>query len=166
MTSLDRLLCSILAAVLLVLGAWLSVRHYGVVQYQAGHAAAMAAGRAQHERDTAAARKTESDLRAELRDKDAAALKQKGEYEKNLANAQRRMRAGDDSLRCPSALPAATQGGDRPAAAGPAADGEGPAIVPETAAEILGDAADVAGLVRRYERVVERFEACRAVNAK
>ncbi|EKU82168.1 hypothetical protein ABIB42_003952 [Massilia sp. UYP32] len=36
----------------------------------------------------------------------------------------------------------------------------------KVAAEILGDAANVAGLVRRYERVVERSETCRAVNAK
>jgi hypothetical protein len=38
--------------------------------------------------------------------------------------------------------------------------------VPEVAAEILGDAADVAGLVRRYQRVIERAEACRDVNAR
>ncbi|WP_036217280.1 hypothetical protein [Massilia sp. LC238] len=165
MMALERLAAVVLLAVALVVAGWFGVRHYGAAQYHAGHAAAMAAGRAQHERDTAAARKTESDLRAQLRAKDVDALRQKEEHAKNLANAQRRMRSGDDSLRCP-AVPAATQGGDRSAAAGPAADGEGPAIVPEVAAEILGDAADVAGLVRRYERVVERFEACRAVNAQ
>jgi len=38
--------------------------------------------------------------------------------------------------------------------------------VPEAAAEILGDAADVGRLVRRYERIVERFDACRAMNSK
>lgn len=166
MSTLHRLLCAVLAVVLLAIGAWLGVRHYGAEQYRSGYDAAVATGRAQLERDTAAARKTESDLRAQLRAKDADALRLKEEHAKNLANAQRRMRAGDDSLRCPSAVPAATQSGDRSAAAGLAADGEGPAIVPEVAAEILGDAADVAGLVRRYERVVERFEACRTVNEK
>ncbi|WP_292041421.1 hypothetical protein [Massilia sp. UBA6681] len=166
MTSLDRLLCSVLAAVLLLVSAWFGIRHYGAEQYQVGHAAAIAAGRAQLERDTAAARKTETDLRAQLRAKDDAAFTKEKEYATNLAAAQRRMRAGDDRLRCPGAVPAATQSGDRSAAAGLAADGEGPEIVPEVAAEILGDAADVAGLVRRYERVVERFEACRTVNEK
>jgi hypothetical protein len=38
--------------------------------------------------------------------------------------------------------------------------------VPEAAADLLGIAADVAGLVRRYDRLIQRFEACRAVNAK
>jgi hypothetical protein len=38
--------------------------------------------------------------------------------------------------------------------------------VPEVAADLLGIAADAAGLVRRYAEVVERFDACRAVNAK
>lgn len=164
MTSLDRLLCSALAAVLLVIGAWFGVRHYGAEQYQAGHAAAVAAGRAQLERDTAAARKTESDLRAQLREKDATAFTKEKEYATNLEAAQRRVRAGVDSLRCPGAIPAASQAGDRPTAAGSAADGERLAIVPEVAAEILSDGADVAGLLRRYQRVVERFEACRAVN--
>lgn len=56
--------------------------------------------------------------------------------------------------------------GDRPAAGGPGADVEGPAIVPDAAADLLGDTAAIAGLVRRYDRVVERFEACRAVNAE
>jgi hypothetical protein len=36
--------------------------------------------------------------------------------------------------------------------------------VPEAAADLLGIAADVAGLVRRYKCVVERFDACRALN--
>lgn len=166
MTSLDRLLCSVLVAVLLMIGAWFGIRHYGAGQYQAGHAAAMAAGRAQHERDTAAARKTESDLRAQLRAKDDAAFTKEKEYATNLAAAQRRMRAGDDRLRCPGAVPAAAPASDRPAAGGPAPDSERPSIVPEAAADLLGIAADVGGLVRRYERVVERFEACRAVSEK
>jgi hypothetical protein len=38
--------------------------------------------------------------------------------------------------------------------------------VPEAAADILGDGATVAGLVRKYDRLTERFEKCRAVNAK
>jgi hypothetical protein len=37
--------------------------------------------------------------------------------------------------------------------------------VPEAAADVLGIAAGVAGLVRRYERLEQRFDECRAVNA-
>ena len=166
MTALERFAVTALLLVALVIAGWLGLRHYGAERYQAGHDAAVAAGRAELDRQTAAARKTESDLRAQLREKDAAAFTKEKEYATNLEVAQRRMRAGDDRLRCPSALPGGAPAGDRPAATGSAVDGEGPAIVPEVAAEILGDAADVAGLVRRYERVIQRFEACRAVNAQ
>lgn len=166
MSSLERLLATIVLLVLLLFSGSLAVRHYGAEQYQAGQAAAVAAGRAQHERDTAAARKTESHLRAQLRDKDAVAFNKEKQYATNLAAGQRRMRAGDDRLRCPGTVPATTPPGDRPAAGGPQTDDERPSIVPEVAADLLGIAADIGGLVRRYERVVERFEACRAVNEK
>lgn len=166
MTALERFAGAVLLLVAMLLGAWFGVRHYGAEQYQAGHSAAVAAGRAELDRQTAANRKTESDLRADLRAKDAAAFTKEKEYATNLAAAQRRMRAGDDRLRCPGAVPAAAPASDRPAAGGPALDSGGPSIVPETAADLLGIAADVGGLVRRYERVVERFEACRAVNEK
>jgi len=36
--------------------------------------------------------------------------------------------------------------------------------VPEVAADILVLAADAAGLVRKYERLTERYDACRALN--
>lgn len=167
MSALERLSAGVLLAIALVVAVSFGVRHYGAERQQAGWDAAVAAGRAQLERDAAAARKTESDLRAQLRDKDAAAFTKEKEYATNLEAAQRRVRAGVDSLRCPSGpVPAAAPAGDRPAAAGPAPDGEGPSIVPEAAADILAVAADVGGLLRRYERVVERFEACRAVNSK
>lgn len=57
-------------------------------------------------------------------------------------------------------------GSKRPDYGGPATEGEGPAIVPDAAADLLGDAAAIAGLVQRYDRVGERFEVCRAVNAE
>jgi hypothetical protein len=168
MTALERLgAAAILVLILLLGGAWW-IQHYGDEQHDAGYAAAVAAGKEQHDRDAAAALKTESDLRAQLRARDADALRKEEEYASNLENAQRRVRTGVDSLRCPatSAVPAGTAPGDRPAAAGSVADGEGPAMVPEVSADILSLVADHQRLVQRYARVVERFEACQALNAK
>lgn len=168
MSALERLAAEVLLVVLLVLSAWFGVRHYGAAQRQAGWDAAVAAGKEQRDHDAAIARETETTLRAQLRTQDAVALRKEHEHAESLEAAQRSLRAGVDRLRCPAAgpVPVGAAAGDRPAAAGPGADGEGPAIVPEVAAEILGDAAAAAGLVRRYERIVERFEACRSVNAK
>lgn len=166
MSRLERVLAGILLLVaLLALGA-LGIHRYGAARHQAGYDAAVAAGKAQYDRDAAAARKTESDLRAQLAARDADAFKKEQDHAASLEAAQRRVRAGVDSLRCPAGpVPAGAAPDDRPAAGGPEADRAGPAIVPETASAILSDGAAVAGLVRRYERVVERFEACRAVNA-
>lgn len=168
MTALDRLLVGFLVVLALLIGAGLELRHYGAEHYSAGYAAAVAAGKAQHDRDAAAAAKTESDLRQTLAEKDAQAHQKEIEHAQALADAQRRVRAGVDRLRCPAAGPVqpATAAPDRPAAAGTAVDGGGPDLVPEAAADVLGYGAAIAGLVSRYERLVERFEACRAVNAK
>ncbi|MGG7603561.1 hypothetical protein [Massilia sp. BKSP1R2A-1] len=168
MSGLERLAATVLLAVLLVVGAWFGVRHYGAQQHQAGWDAAIAAGEEARDAAALANLAIESGLRARLLKQDTDNLRKEQEHAESLEAAQRRVRAGDDRLRCPAAgpVPAGARAGDRPAAAGPGADGEGPAIVPEVAAEILGDGADVAGLVRRYERVVQRFEACRAVNGK
>lgn len=156
-----------LGATLALVGASFAYRsHVYQDGYQAGVAAAVAAGKEQYDRDVAAARKTESDLRANLAARDAAAFKKEKDHAASLEAAQRRVRAGIDSLRCPAGpVPAGAAAGDRPATGGPEADGAGPAIVPEVAAEILGDGAAVAGLVRRFERLEQRFDACRAVNA-
>ncbi len=167
MSALDRLVANVLLGVLIVLGAWFGVRHYGAQQHQAGWDAAVAAGKEARDAAALATLAIESGLRARLLEQDTAAFTQERKHADSLEAAQRRVRAGDDRLRCPAGpVPGAAQAGDRPAADGTAADGEGPAIVPEVAAEVLGDAADVGRLVRRYERVVERFEACRAVNGK
>lgn len=166
MTRIERLLIStIVLAGLLVLGV-LGVRWYGAAQHQAGYDAAVADGKAQYDRDVAAARKTESDLRAQLRTKDAVAFQKEQDHAASLEAAQRRVRAGVDSLRCPAGpVPAGAAPGDRSAAGGPPVDGQGPTIVPEVAAEILGDGAAIAGLVRRYERLEQRFDKCQAVSA-
>lgn len=168
MSVLERLLCGLLAAVLLSIGAWYGVCRYGIQQRQAGYDAAVADGKEYRDLEAQIARQTEDGLRAQLRAKDAAALKKEKEHAASLEAAQRRMRAGDDRLRCPAArpVPDAIPAADRPAASRPGADGEGLDLVPEAAAEVLGDGADIAGLVRRYARVVGRFEDCRALNAK
>jgi hypothetical protein len=166
-SALERLAASVLLAVLLVLGAWFGVRHYGAEQRQAGWDAAVAAG--QEERDAAAlaALAIESGLRARLLEQDTENLRKEQKYAESLEAAQRRLRAGDDRLRCPAGpVPGAAPAGDRPAAAGPGADGEGLDVVPEVAADLLGLAADHQRLLRNYERVVERFETCRSVNSR
>jgi hypothetical protein len=164
----ERLLIGAVMAVLLAVGARLGLHHYGAERYQAGYDAAVAVGK--DARDAAATTHLtiESGLRAELLDRDTAALRKEQEHAQALADAQRSVRAGDDRLRCPAAGPIqpAAAAADRPAAAGAPVDGQGPDVVPEAAADLLGIAADVAGLVRRYDQVVERFEACRAVNAR
>lgn len=168
MSALERLLVGVAIAVMLAAGAWLGVHHYGAEQYDAGYAAAVQVATKQRDRAANLNQQTEDELRALLAAKDADAYRKEQEYASNLADAQRRVRAGTDRLRCPAASPVqpAAAAADRPAAAGAPADGQGPDVVPEAAADILGIAADVAKLVRRYDQVVERFEACRAVNAK
>lgn len=168
MSSLERLLAGVLLLIALAVAGWFGIHHYGAEQYQAGYDAAVAAGKAQHDRDAEQARQIETDLRDQLSQHDAAANRKEQEYAKSLETAQRRMRTGTDSLHCPAAnpVPASAPASAGPAAAEPATDGQGPAIVPETAADLLGIAGDVAGLVSRYQQVVDRFDACRAVNAQ
>lgn len=167
MTALDRLLCSVLATVLLVIGAWFGVRHYGAEQHRAGYAAAVADGRERRDAETLANLAIESGLRARLLEQDTTALRKEQDYATNLEAAQRRVRAGVDSLRCPAwPVPASPPAGDRPAAAGPLPDGEGAELVPDVAAALLGDGATVAGIVRKFDRLQRRFEECRALNAR
>jgi hypothetical protein len=166
MTALERLMLKFAAAALLVLGAWLW--HAGKVgdAYKAGQAAAVAAGNARHAADIVAARKTEADLRLLLSTKDELSRNKEILYAENLSAAQRRLVSGADRLRCPGAgtvsNAAATAAG--PAAGGAAPDGPGAAIVPEVASDILGLAADTGRVLRKYQRVVERLDACIALN--
>ena len=167
MIALDRLLTGLVIAAALAVAGWFGLHHYGAERYQAGYNAAVDASKAQHDRDAENNRKIESDLRQTLAERDAEATRKDQEHAQALADAQRRVRAGTDRLRCPAnPVQPAAQAATGPAAGTPAADGAGPDLVPEVAAEILGDAADVAGLVRRYAEVVERFDECRAVNAR
>lgn len=168
MSALERLLVGVVLAVLLAAGVLLGLRHYGNQRYQAGYDAAVTAGKEARDSAETTNLAIESGLRSQLLDRDTAALRKEQEHAQALADAQRRVRAGTDRLRCPAARPVQPTAapGDRPAAAGPATDGPGPDIVPEAAADVLGYGAAIAGLVRRYDQVVERFEACRAVNAR
>lgn len=168
MSTLERLLCGLLVAALLSIGAWYGVSRYGIQQRQAGYDAAVADGKEYRDLEAQIARQTEDGLRAQLRARDVAALIKEKEHAANLEAAQRRMRAGDDRLRCPAArpVPDGTSAADRPAAGGAGVDGEGLVVVPEIAADLLSLAADHQRLLRNYERVVERFEDCRVVNAK
>jgi hypothetical protein len=167
-TALERLAIAAFMLAALLLGAVFGMKHYGTERYDAGYAAAVAAGKAQHDRAAAVALKIESDLRDQLAAKDADAHQKDIEHAQDLADAQRRVRAGTDRLRCPAAstIQPAAATADRPVAVGPATDGGGSDLMPEAAADVLGYGAAIAGLVRRYDRLEQRFERCRAVNAK
>lgn len=165
--TLDRFLTGLVIAGVLVVAGWLGLHHYGAKRYQAGYNAAVDVGKAQHARDDAAYRKLESDQRTKNAARDVETQRKDQEHAQALADAQRRMRAGTDRLRCPtSPVQPTTAPGDRPVAGAPADDGSGPDLMPEAAADVLGYGAAIAGLVSRYAEVVERFDECRAVNAK
>jgi hypothetical protein len=167
MTSIEKLLVGAIVLIGLALLAWLNLLDYGVERYDEGFEAAIKIGKQRRDADAEINRQTEVDLRKQLGIKDTAALKKEKDYAQSLAAAQRRHLIGTDSLRCPARpVPVTATTSDRPAASGPAADGNGPEIVPEAAADLVGIASDVERLVRQYDRVVDRFEACRAVNAR
>jgi hypothetical protein len=166
-SALERLTATVILVLILLLGGAWWIHHYGIDQHRAGYAAAVEAGKEARDSAETVHVAIESGLRAQLLDSDTSALRKEQEHATNLDAAQRRVRAGVDSLRCPAASPVqpATAANDRPAAAGPAPDGQGAELVPDAAAEILGDAATIAGLVRKFDRLEQRFEACQAVNA-
>ena len=118
MSQLRILLLGALTAIAFAVGALVSVNKYGNKRYEAGYNAAITAGQVQLASEAAENLKIESDLRAQLAERDADAHRKEQEYASNLADAQRRVRAGTDRLRCPTSpvQPAATPA-DRPAAA-------------------------------------------------
>jgi len=167
MTSIEKLLVGAIVLIGLALFGWLNLLDYGAKRYDEGFEAAIKVGKDRRDADAEINRQTEMDLRAQLGIKDAAAFKKEKDHAQSLAAAQRRILNGTDSLRCPARpVPASSTPVDRSAAIGPAADDEGPELMPEAAADLIGIASDVERLVRQYDRVVERFEACRAVNAR
>jgi hypothetical protein len=168
MTTFDRLLLGCILATAALVAGVLELRNYGAERYQTGYQAAVDAGKEARDSAATAALAIESGLRTRLLEQDTTALRKEQEYASNLEAAQRRVRAGVDSLRCPAAgpVPAGAAAGDRPAAAGPAPDGQGAELVPDAAAALLGDGATIAGIVRKFDRLERRFEDCRAVNAR
>lgn len=167
MTALERLAITAFTLAALLLGAVFGMKHYGTERYDSGYSDAIAAGKQMHDRDAAAALKTESDLRQTLAEKDLKAHQKDQEHAQELADAQHRVLTRVDRLRCPASPVQPTAApADRSSAAVPSTDGAGPDLVPEAAADVLGYGAAIAGLVSRYERLTERFEECRAVNAK
>jgi hypothetical protein len=162
---LDRLALQVGACALLVLGAclWHTAEVSGA--RKEGYAAAVAAGEKQRALDAEVALTNERALRARLAAADTAAQTREQTYAENLAAAQRRVRAGDDSLRIAiRTIRATATPADRPAAGGPEVDESRAELVPEVAADAVGFAATAAGLVRKIDRVTERFNECRALN--
>ncbi len=168
MSRLQILLLGVLVAIAVAVGAWVGVDEYGDNRYRDGYDAAVTAGIKQRDLDAEENRKTESDLRAQLAAREADAYRKEQEYASNLADAQRRLRAGTDRLRCPAAstVQPGAAAADRPTAGAPAVDGGGPDLVPEAAADVLGHGAAIASIVSRYAEVLEDFGTCRAVNAR
>jgi len=167
MTKIEQLLIGAIVLIGLALFGWLNLLDYGVKRYEDGFDAAIKIGKQRRDADAEINRQTEIDLRTQLGIKDTAALKKEKEHALSLAAAQRRILTGTDSLRCPARpVPATSTADDRSVAVGPASDAEGPELVPEAAADLVGIASDVERLVQQYDRVIQRFEACRAVNSK
>lgn len=168
MNRLQVLLLGVLVAIALAVGAWVGVDEYGNNRYEAGYDAAVAAGIKQRDLDAEENRKTESDLRAQLAEREVDAHRKDQEYAHILEAAQRRVLTGTDRLRCPAAstVHLAAAPGDGPVAGASAADGGGSDLMPEAAADVLGHGAAIAGLVSRYAEVVELYDTCRAVNAR
>ena len=168
MTAFDRLaiVSTILAG--LLLSALVSLHHYGEKRYEAGYSAAVLAGKEQHDKDAEKYRKLESDTRINDEKRDAEAQQKEQEYAQNLDAAQHRLRIGVDRLRCPEVSPvqSTTSSSDRSAPTESTTDGSGPDLMPEAAEDILGYGAAIASLVSRYDRIVERYEECRTMNAK
>ncbi|WEF34849.1 hypothetical protein [Pseudoduganella chitinolytica] len=166
MTALERLVVQLAACALLMLGAWLWHRHEVSAAHKAGWAAAVLAGEQQRQADSDKAQRDERALREQFAERAQQYYEKESIYESTLADAQRRVRTGVDSLRCPAAgaVQASAAPADRPAAAASTPDEPGAPVVPEVAADILGNAAAVAGLVRKYDELAARYDACRAVN--
>lgn len=171
MTSLERLALQVVVGLTLCVLAWFWHVHAVSVARQAGDTAgysrAITAGKAQYAADLAAALKTERETRAKQDADDKRAADERTEREKTLSAAQDRVRTGVDRLRCPATIypvHAGTAPAAGPVAGGSAVDGPGADLVPAVAVDVLGYAAASQGLVRKYERLTDRYEACRAMN--
>lgn len=165
MNAFQILLAKVLGGVILICLVVLGWNHHIKVVEKRGYDRAVAEGKIELQKEKDRALAVERDLRAQLSKEQRLAAEKETRHAQDLAAAQARVRSGADRLLCPKSREVRWPGpdADRPAASGPAPDGEGEAIVPDVAAEILGDAAAVAGLVRKFERLGHYFETCRAI---
>lgn len=165
MSALQILLAKVLGAIAIAACAVFWWNHTISTAEQRGYDRAVEDGRKALDVERARADAAEDTLRNRLAEKDRIAKEKEDEHKTQLEDAQRRARAGRDRLYCPAAgpIPATTPATGGQAAGGFVPDERGAPIVPEMAAEILGDAAAGASIVRKYDRLVERFEACRTI---
>jgi hypothetical protein len=164
-SALEVLVAKVLGGVLLILsGVWAFSHYVGVVE-QRGYDRAVRDGEIALQLEKDRALVTERKLRKQLSDEQRLAREKETRHAEELKVAQDRVRAGTDRLLCPKSrkIPGPSPGADRPAAGGPATDGGGEAIMPDVAAEILGDGAAIAGIVRKFQRLEGYFAVCRAV---
>jgi len=167
MTTIERACVALILLSSLAVAGSIGILNYGHAKYDDGFADAIAAGKEQLDFATELARRTEDELRVQLRAQDDMASNKEKEHAESLAAAQRRMLTGVDSLRCPArTVSVATATEHRPAASGPEVDLGRPGLMPTASADLLGVAGDIAGLVRRYERLEQRFDACRALTIR
>lgn len=169
MNSLERFTLGVIAALVALAAAWFwhvhAVSAARDAGYKDGYHVAVEKGRIQHEADAAQALRDERSNRERFARLDDAARQERESHAQALSDAQSRLRAGDERLRIAiHTIRTISPAADRPVAGGPAADDERADIVPEVAAAIVGIAADSAEVVRKYDRLYERFEACRSIN--
>jgi hypothetical protein len=164
-SALETLMVKVLAAVLLVAAGIWGFNHYIDSVEQRGYDRAVNDGKVALQQEKDRALDAERKLRKQLSDEQRLAREKETRHAEELKAAQDRVRAGTDRLLCPKLrkIPGSSPDTDRPAAGGPAADATGEAIVPEVAAEILADAAAIAGIVRKFDRLEGYFAVCRAV---
>jgi hypothetical protein len=165
MTALEILLAKVLAGVAIIMACTWGFNHYIATVEQRGYDRAVSDGKIalQIEKDRALG--VERQLRVQLSKEQRLAAEKEIRHAEELAAAQARLRSGADRLLCPKRreIPGPSPDADRSIAGGTTPDAQGEAIVPDVAAEILGDAATIAGLVRKFGRLEGYFAVCRAV---
>jgi len=164
-SALEVLMAKVLAGVVVVIACTWGFNHYVDSVEQRGYDRAVNEGKIALQAEKDHALSVERQLRAQLSKEQRLAAEKETRHAEELAAAQARLRSGADRLLCPKLGKVSGPGPDagRPAAGGSAPDVEGEAIVPDVAAEILGDAATAAGLVRKFRRLEGYFATCKAV---
>lgn len=148
-----------------VAGLYFAARAYCNHREQVGYNNAVADGIEARRAADAANLKREGVLRKKLSASDDLARTKEVEHAQELETAVRRAAAGSSGMRCPARpVPAGEAPADRPASQRPPADTERAELVPEAAADLLSIGAGYAGILRKYDRLQDRFNACREMN--